>query len=61
MKFNGKNLWITGASSGIGRAVAIEFSLKKCHLILSSRKEEDLEEVASICQKNGSTTANYPF
>jgi len=61
MKFNGKTLWITGASSGIGRAVAIELSQKKCHLILSSRKKEDLEDVALICQKNGSTTAIIPF
>ena len=61
MKFSGKTLWITGASSGIGKSVAIELSLKKCHLILSSRKKEDLEKVASTCQKNGSTTAIVPF
>lgn len=61
MKFFGKNLWITGASSGIGRAVAIQLSLKQCHLILSSRNKEDLEKVASICRKNGSTTTVVPF
>ncbi|GGG34909.1 SDR family NAD(P)-dependent oxidoreductase [Bizionia arctica] len=61
MKFTSKTLWITGASSGIGRAVAMELSLKKCHLILSSRKKEELEQVASICQKNGSTTSVIPF
>ncbi len=61
MKFTGKTLWITGASSGIGRAVAIELSLKRCHLILSSRKKEDLEKVAHICQKNGSTAVVIPF
>jgi len=61
MKFTGKTLWITGASSGIGRAVAIELSLKKCHLILSSRKKEALEEVATICNSNGSTTSIVPF
>jgi len=61
LNFTGKTLWITGASSGIGRAVAIELSLKKCHLILSSRKKEELEKVALICQKNGSTTIVIPF
>lgn len=61
MKFTGKSLWITGASSGIGKAVAKEFSLRKCHLILSSRKREDLEEVALNCKQNGSTVTIVPF
>ncbi|MDN3641220.1 SDR family NAD(P)-dependent oxidoreductase [Lutimonas halocynthiae] len=61
MQITGKTLWITGASSGIGRAVAIELSLKRCHLILSSRKKEDLEKVAIICENNGSTTSVIPF
>ena len=61
MKITGKTLWITGASSGIGRAVAIEMSLKRCHLILSSRRKEDLEKVAFICENNGSTTSVIPF
>lgn len=61
MKFNGKTLWITGASSGIGRAVAIELSLKKCHLILSSRNEKSLDEVAVICKQNGSSVNIIPF
>ena len=37
---------MTGASSGIGRAFAIELSKKKCQLILSARNEESLEEVS---------------
>ncbi len=61
MNFTGKTLWVTGASSGIGKAVAIEFSKKKCHLILSGRKEEALQKVANICQNNGSTTHIAPF
>jgi len=61
MNFKGKTVWITGASSGIGRAVAIEMSLKKLHLILSGRKEKALNEVAEICQNNGSTTRVVPF
>ena len=61
MNFTGKTLWITGASSGIGRAVAIELSLKKCHLILSARQKEALEEVAEICTSNGSTASVMPF
>ncbi len=61
MNFTGKTLWITGASSGIGKAVAVELSLKECRLILSGRKEEELQKVASICNKNGSSTLVMPF
>ena len=61
MKFAGKTLWITGASSGIGRAVAIELSLKNCHLILSARNKEDLEKVGDKCHKNGSSISIVPF
>lgn len=61
MNFTAKTLWITGASSGIGKGVAIELSVKKCHLILSGRNLQALEEVALICQNNGSTTSVVPF
>ncbi|MFK5981620.1 MAG: SDR family NAD(P)-dependent oxidoreductase [Flavobacteriaceae bacterium] len=61
MNFKGKTVWITGASSGIGKGVAIELSNKKLHLILSGRKENALNEVAEICQNNGSTTRVIPF
>lgn len=49
MNFKNKVVWITGASSGIGRSLAIEFSKQEVYLILSSRKMEALKEVASIC------------
>lgn len=61
MKFTGKTIWITGASSGIGKAVAIALSKKSVHLILSGRKKELLQEVASVCKENGSTTHIVPF
>ncbi len=61
MNFNNKTLWVTGASSGIGRAFAIQLSKKKCQLILSARNEESLEEVSKICNVNGSSTLVIPF
>ena len=61
MKFTGKNIWITGASSGIGEAVALEISKHKAFLILSGRNEEALKNLAERCQKNGSTTQIIPF
>ena len=61
MNFTDKTLWITGASSGIGKAVALELSTKNCHLILSGRKEQELIDVAASCKKNGSTAWVVPF
>ena len=49
MPFNNKVVWITGASSGIGKALAIELSHQKATLILSSRNKAELELVKSEC------------
>ncbi len=46
---NNKVVWITGASSGIGEALAYELSRKNCKLILSARNVEALELVKSKC------------
>lgn len=51
MTFTNKVVWITGASSGIGKALALELSQQDCKLILSSRREDVLNEVKSQCQQ----------
>lgn len=48
-----KTIWITGASSGIGRAFAIEVAKFSTTLILSSRNTDELEKVKQECEKNG--------
>jgi short-subunit dehydrogenase len=61
MIFTNKTIWITGASSGIGRAVALEFSKENTKLILSDIDESGLIDVAAACEKNGSTTIIVPM
>jgi len=48
-RIDGKTIWITGASSGIGEALAYALSAKGCNLIISSRKKQELELVKSRC------------
>ena len=45
--FRGKIVWITGASSGIGEALAKAFAASGAHIILSGRRTEALEQVAA--------------
>ncbi|WP_299122613.1 SDR family oxidoreductase [uncultured Winogradskyella sp.] len=49
MTFTNKVVWITGASSGIGKALAIELAKQDCKLILSSRRKAELVAVKSKC------------
>lgn len=51
--FNNKWIWITGASSGLGKAMAIALAEEGAHLILSARSEEKLNQVAESCQGSG--------
>lgn len=50
-KIDGKVVWITGASSGIGKALALHLSAKNCKLILSARNFNALEKVRLSCNK----------
>ncbi len=47
MKINKKVVWITGASYGIGAALAKIYSIKGVNLILSARRKNKLKKVKS--------------
>ncbi|GAB5347893.1 SDR family NAD(P)-dependent oxidoreductase [Alteriqipengyuania sp. 357] len=56
--FTGKVAWITGASSGIGAALARKLSAEGAHIILSGRDEARLQGVAAAL---GTETLTLPF
>lgn len=49
MSFKGKTAWVTGASSGIGAALAHNAASRGAKIILSGRDEARLAEVAEGC------------
>jgi short-subunit dehydrogenase len=54
-QLSNKTVWITGASSGIGRALAFELARYQCRLVLSARNENTLLPVYEHCKQAGCT------
>lgn len=54
MNFKDKIVWITGASSGIGEALAVLFAGRGARVILSGRNTGELERVNTRCREAGS-------
>ena len=46
-------MWVTGASSGIGKACAEAWARKGAKVVLSSRKQDALEAVAQPLRAEG--------
>ena len=60
MKLAGKTVVVTGASSGIGRAVALEMARRGARLVIAARRADRLEEVAAHCRDLGAACAAVP-
>ena len=48
-----RHILITGASSGIGKALALEYAEKGVTLALTGRNAERLNDVADACRARG--------
>jgi short-subunit dehydrogenase len=61
MRFKNKVVWITGAGTGIGEALTRALIKEEARLVLSSRTEEELEQVREHCLRNQTDFMLLPF
>lgn len=55
MEFKDAAIWITGASSGIGEALARQMAGRGSKLALSARNKAELDRVAEACREHGAS------
>lgn len=58
--YAGKVVIVTGASQGIGKALAVELAGRKPRLVLAARDRPALEAVAATCEARGADTLVVP-
>ncbi len=61
MRFKDQVVWITGASSGIGAGLAQVFHKEGAKVILSARREAELERVKAQCNAGPGAVHVVPF
>jgi len=59
--FNGKKVWITGASSGIGEALVYELVRRGAKLVISSNDSQGLDRVKKACLDRSAEVICAPF
>lgn len=60
MPFLNKTIVLTGASTGIGRSLAIALAQQGANVVLAARNQTSLEEVAGICCEVGGKAIAVP-
>ena len=53
-------IWITGASSGIGKAIALEFAKIGCNVFISARRTQELERLKDEAGKQEDNIFIFP-
>ncbi|WP_339849511.1 SDR family oxidoreductase [uncultured Nisaea sp.] len=60
MSGNGKTALVTGAGTGVGRAVALAFQKEGYNVVLAGRRLEPLEETAAMAHSGGGAMLAVP-
>lgn len=60
-KLQSKTIWITGASSGVGEGMATVFHREGADIIISGRREAELEHVKASCSGGPGSITVVPF
>ena len=55
MNFTGKTFWITGAASGMGKALCAELAKQNVRIVISDRDQEGLQATARTIEAAGSS------
>jgi len=59
-EFTGRRVWVTGASRGLGRAIALGFAASGADVALTARSAEGLQSVAREAEELGAKTLALP-